>query len=433
MKSIVMSLMLVCAGTGLFAQKLEKAKILLERGKITEAIAEADKVLSTDKHKNSAEAYYVKAKAYSTLGADSTKLASDPGAKDSSLAAFKKYIELEANVKDSAKRYTHLALDNRLPITDLYANYSKEAASYYNSNNFNDALKGFKGSLEVFDILSKLGWTNGVVLDTISVLYAGISAEKANNQDIAAVYYGKIADAKAKAQGYESLYKWLADYHNTKGDPKTAVKYTTLGKEVYPDDPFWNTFELSLLGGNKASSDELFAKYDEVLKQDPSNHTIWYNYAAEVYNTAYNEDTTKRPANVDEYLAKASEKIQKSIEVKDDYPNSHYLKGIIYTAKADQVDKKNKTIRPPKGGKLTAEELKKKEDLRNDMKVIIDTAIAEFLVVDKLLGGQGKLKMEEKQMLKDTYDRLIIFYEQRKDDDKAIAFTDKFNNVDKVH
>ncbi len=41
--------------------------------------------------------------------------------------------------------------------------------------------------------------------------------------------------------------------------------------------------------------------------------------------------------------------------------------------------------------------------------------------------------MEEKQMLKDTYDRLIIFYEQRKDDAKATAYTDKFNNVDKVH
>lgn len=432
MKSIVMLLMLVLAGTGLFAQRLEKAKILIERGKITDAIAEADKVLSNEKHKNNSEAYYVKAKAYGMLGADSTQQSAHPGAKDSSLAAFRKYLELEGNVKDTTKRFMHLMLDNRLPITDLYANYSKEAASYYNSNNFNDALKSFQGSLEVFDLLAAQGWTNNVALDTISVLYAGISAEKANKQDTAAMYYKQIADAKAKAQGFESIYKWLADYYNTKGDTKTATKYTALGKEVYPDDPFWNTFELSILG-EKGGSEELFNKYDEVLKQDPSNHAIWYNYAAEVYNTAYNEDTTKRPANIDEYLAKAAEKIDKSIEIKSDYPNSRYLKGIIYTAKADQVDKKNKTIRPPKNGKLSAEELKKKEDLRKEMAGLIDVAIAEFMVVDDLLGGQGKLKMEEKQMLKDTYDRLIIFYEQRKDDDKATAYTDKFNNVDKVH
>ncbi len=432
MKSIVLSLMLVVAGTGLFAQRLEKAKDLLERKKIPEAIVEVDKVLANEKNKNSSEAYYVKGKIYSTIAADSTKTSTDPDAKDSAFAALKKYVELENAIKDSTKRFLALTLDNRKPITDLYAAYSKEAASYYNAGNYNDALKGFKGSLDVFDLLSKQGWTSNILLDTISVLYAGISAEKANKVDTAAYYYSQIADAKAQAQGYESIYKWLADYYKNKGDNQTAGKYTALGKEVYPDDPFWNTFELSMIG-EKGSPEELFAKYEEVLKQDASNHAIWYNYAAEIYNTAYNEDTTKRPANVDEYLDKATDKIQKSIDIKGDYPNSHYLKGIIFTAKADQVDKKNKTIRPPKGGRLTPEELKKKEDLRNKMKGIIDLAIVEFEKVDQLLGGEGKLKMEEKQMLKDTYDRLIIFYEQRKDDANATAYTDKFNNVDKVH
>ncbi len=64
MKSIVLSLMLVAAGTGLFAQKLEKAKDLLERKKIPEAIAEVDKVLAQEKNKNNAEAYYVRGKIY---------------------------------------------------------------------------------------------------------------------------------------------------------------------------------------------------------------------------------------------------------------------------------------------------------------------------------------------------------------------------------
>ncbi len=94
-----------------------------------------------------------------------------------------------------------LTLDNRKPITDLHAGYSKEAASFYNAGNYNDALKGLKGSLDVFDLLAKQGWTNNITLDTISVLYAGISAEKANKLDTAAYYYGQIANAKAKAYG----------------------------------------------------------------------------------------------------------------------------------------------------------------------------------------------------------------------------------------
>jgi hypothetical protein len=44
-------------------------------------------------------------------------------------------------------------------------------------------------------MLAKEGWTNGIVLDTISVLYAGISAEKANKLDTAAKYYAMIARA----------------------------------------------------------------------------------------------------------------------------------------------------------------------------------------------------------------------------------------------
>lgn len=424
--------MLVVAGTGLFAQKLEKAKDLLERKKIPEALVEVDKVLANEKGRNSSEAYYVKGKIYSTIALDSTKKSTNPGAKDSAFVALKKYVELEGLIKDSAKRYLMLTLDNRKPITDLYEGYSKEAASYYNAGNFNDALKGFKGSLDVFELLAKHGWTNNIAIDTVSVLYAGISAEKASKLDTAAHYYGIIAEAKAKAKGYESIYQWLADYYKTRNDLENASKYIALGKEVYPEDPFWNTFELSMIG-EKGSSDQLFAKYDEVLKQDSSNHAIWYNYAAQIYNTAYNEDTAKRPADVDEYLSKASEKIQKSIDIKQDYANSRYLKGIILTAKADQVDKKNKTIRPAKGEKLKAEELKQKEELRANMKTIIDSAIIEFEQVDQLLGKEGKLKMEDKQMLKDAYDRLIIFYEQRKDDAKAAIYTDKFNNVDKLH
>ncbi len=125
-------------------------------------------------------------------------------------------MELERGIKDSTKRFLLLTLDNRRPLTDLYSAFSKEAASFYNAGNYNDALAGFQGSLEVFDLLSREGWTGAVKLDTISVLYAGISAEKANKLDTAAMYYGKIAEVRAKSEGYESIYKWLANYYKEK-------------------------------------------------------------------------------------------------------------------------------------------------------------------------------------------------------------------------
>ena len=41
--------------------------------------------------------------------------------------------------------------------------------------------------------------------------------------------------------------------------------------------------------------------------------------------------------------------------------------------------------------------------------------------------------MQEKQALKDAYDLMITIYETKNVKDKATAYTDKFNNVDKVH
>lgn len=62
-----------------------------------------------------------------------------------------------------------------------------------------------------------------------------------------------------------------------------------------------------------------------------------------------------------------------------------------------------------------------------------DEAIVYFEKVDKTLGSQGKLKMEDKQFLKEAYDLMITIYEQRQDKDKIDTYTDKFNNVEKKH
>ena len=198
MKSLFLTLMLAGTGFGLFAQKLDKAKDLLGKKKYVEAKTEVDNFLAIEKNQASAEAWYTKSKIYGAIGMDSTMKATDPNAKGTAVEAIKKYLSLESTIKDSAKRYLMLTLDNRRPLTDLYSGYSKDAAAYYNSGNFNDALKGFQGSLDVFDILAKNNWANGIVLDTVSVLYAGISAEKASKLDTAAFYYAKIAEAKAK-------------------------------------------------------------------------------------------------------------------------------------------------------------------------------------------------------------------------------------------
>lgn len=432
MKSLILAVLIAFTSLAVLAQKVDKAKDLLKNNKLPEARTEIENFLAVEKNKNNSEGWYTKAKVYTAIAKDSNLKSTVPDSREIAFDALKKYIELENNVKEKEKKQLALTMDNRQPFVDLYTGYSKDGASFYNANNYNDALTNFKKTLDVFDYMSAQGWTNNVKLDTTTTLYAGISAEKANKLDEAATYYGKIAESKATGDGFIEIYKWLSDHYKQKGDVTNSQKFVDLGKEVYPTDAFWSGFEIDMLR-EKGTKEQLFAKYEEIISKYPDNHLFLFNYAVELYTTGYNTDMAKRPANSKELIQKAIEMNSKAIALKPDYANAQMLMGQILFNQAADYATENKAIRPPQGGKLKPEELKKKEELRNMVNKKYDEAIPYFEKVDALLGNQGKLKMEEKGYLKDSYDLLITIYEHKGLQDKATAYTEKFNNVDKKH
>lgn len=432
MKSLILVVLLAFTGLGVFAQKLDKAKDLFKANKFAEAKTEIDNFLAIEKNQKNSEAWYVKAKVYNAIAADANLKSTLPTAREASFDALKKYVELESTIKEKEKRQMSLTMDNRQPFVDLYSGYSKDGASFYNANNYNDALTNFKNTLTIFDYMAQQGWTNNVTLDTTTTLYAGISAEKANKMDEAALYYGKIAESKATGEGFIEIYKWLSDHYKQKGDIEKSQKFVDLGKAVYPTDAFWSGFELDMLR-EKGTKEQLFSKYEEIIGKYPDNHLFVFNYAVELYTVGYNPDITKRPANSKDLIQKATDMAGKSLSLKPDYANAHMLMGQILYNQAADIANENKAIRPPQGGKLKPEELKKKEDLRQQVNKLYDQAIPHFEKVDELLGSQGKLKMEEKGYLKDSYDLLISIYETKGNQDKASVYTEKFNNVDKKH
>lgn len=430
MKRILLTVLLAVSVVGLFAQKIDKAKSLLEKKKFADAKTEIDNFLAVEKNAGNSEAWYTKSKIYLAINADSSIKSTVPDAREVAFTSVKKYLELEST-KDSAKRNTLLTMDGNKPLVDIYSGYSKDGASFYNAGNFNDALTNFKNSLDVFDIMSQRNMIQ-VKLDTTTTLYAGISAEKANKPEEAAKYYSKIAESKAKAEGFVEIYKWLADHYRQKNDMANATKFAGLGREVYPQESFWSGFELDM-AREKGTKEELFAKYEQVIKENPDNHLFYFNYGVELYQAGYNQDSSKRPANSAELIKRATEQIQKSIEKKADYANSQMLMGQVLYNQGVDVNNKNKAIRPPQGGKLKPEQLKQKEELRGEMNKKFDESLVYFTKVDQLLGSQGKLKVDDKAILKDAYDLTITIYEQKQNADKVTEYTTKFNDVDKKH
>jgi hypothetical protein len=86
----------------------------------------------------------------------------------------------------------------------------------------------------------------------------------------------------------------------------------------------------------------------------------------------------------------------------------------------------------PKGN-TNAAELKQRQDYRAQSAKKFDEAIPYLEKVEQLLGSQPKLKKADKVALRDSYDMLVTIYESKKDQAKIAYWTDKYNNVDKVH
>lgn len=460
MKKAFLIVLLAISALYAGAQKLDKAKDLLSKKDLNGAKNEIEGVLTNDKTKNNSEAWYVKSKIYMAISKDSSLKTTVPDARNTSFEALNTYLAMEkANVKDSAKRDVAILMDNNAVLADLYLGYNHDAAAYFNANNFNDALTNFQKSLEVFEILRDRKITP-VQFDTTSTLYAGVAAEKAKKPDQAAIYYGKIAERKIKSEGFIDIYKWLANYYQEKNDLATSSKFIQLGADVYPDDPFWSAYELDMIR-EKGSKDDLFKKYEEIVAKDPDNHVFLFNYAVELYQVGYNDTVAKRPANSKELISKSAQLLDKVIQLKPEYAPAQLLRGQIIYAEGLDIDKVNKAIRPAAGAKLKPEELKQKEDLRKAMAAKFDEAVPYFAKVDDLLTPKGKLKSEEKSSLKNSLDFLITIYEQKvtaleqqkrkaetaknaaelkridaelKDvQAKTSDYTDKYNNVDKVH
>jgi hypothetical protein len=423
MKRIFLGLLLAGAFSGLSAQSIDKAKELLKANNLTDAKTEIDNVLLVEKNKKNADAWYTKVKIYNAIAANDKLSPTVPDAYAQSFEALKKYIELDD------KKLISLIMDQYKPVNEIYQGSFQQGANYYNAQKYPEALAEFKGALATMKYMNQKGWVKQN-MDTTSTLYAGISAEKANNRDEAAVYYSQIADSgitKINNNSMIEIYKWLADYYARKGDSVKANKYLDLGQKYFPADAFWADMHLENVRktGNK---DSLFAEYEKVTKLFPDSALFFFNYGLELYQYASDTSTGKRPDNYQELTKRAQENLQKCLQLTPDYPQASLVMGQISYNDGVELQQQVKTIHGSK-----PEDTKKRVDLRQAALKKFDEAIPYFEKVDQDLGGKGKLKHADKTALKHSYDLLITIYEQKNNKDKSAIYTDKYNNVDKVH
>jgi hypothetical protein len=423
MKRMLFSLLMAVVCTGLFAQSVDKAKELLKANKLIEAKEEIDKTLLIEKNQKNAEAWYTKVKIYNAIAANDQLKSQYPDALVQSLDALKKYTQYDD------KKLILLAADGYKPVNEIYQGLFQVGAANYNAQKWNDALIDFSSAISAINFMYKQGWIKQS-MDSTSLLYAGISAEKADKRDEALIYYKTIADSgitKIGGNDMAEIYKWLADYYTRKGDRAMAAKYTALGKSKYPNDIFYDELQLDVLR-KYGPKDSLFAKYEEINKEHPDSSIYFFNYGLELYQYASDTSSGKRVTNSDELIKKAQEKLIASLKINPNYPQANLVMGQIAYNEGVEFQ----VLGKPKGN-TNAAELKQRQDYRAQSVAKFNEAIPYLEKVDQVLGSQAKLKKADKVALRDSYDMLVTIYESKKDTAKIAYWTDKYNNVDKVH
>jgi tetratricopeptide (TPR) repeat protein len=423
MRRLFLTGFLALAGMGLFAQSVDKAKDLLKANKIADAKTQIDGALAVEKNQKSPDAWYYKLKIYNAIAAGPLA-AQYPDARQQAFDALKKYVEVDD------KKLLLLQIDGYKPVNEIYQGFFQIGANDYNAAKYDSALTNFNGAIETSSFMNSKGWTT-LKLDTTSTLYAGISAEKAGKKDTAAIYYGRLADAKIDKINNSNMidiYKWLVDYYNnTKKDEAMTQKYLGIAEKIFPDDLFWPSTRLEILRA-KGNKDSLFVEYDTIVAHFPKNYLFFFNFGLELYQYASDTSSGQRPANADTLIAKAQVMLKSCLALQPDYPQAALVMGQISYNQGVDLQAQTKKI-PGKG----PDDIKKRADLRIAAGKKFDEAIPYFEKVDQDLGSKGKLKMEEKSALKDAYDLLITIYETKNVKEKADAYTTKYNNVDKDH
>jgi tetratricopeptide (TPR) repeat protein len=417
LKQLLLTVLLFSLGYEVFGQTPYNAEAAYNEGNFMRAKTEIDAWLAEGDNDKNEEGWYLKAKIYNSIADDVSLRMKVPGARMEAFRALEKYVEIAEG------DLTALVADGYKPINDIYTGFYQEAANSFNEQEYETALEGFSNAVIVSRFMNDQSWIT-MALDTNSVLYAGVSAEKLGRMSEAVNYYGMLAEHKVTGEGFGEIYKWVANYYFEAKDLASAEKYLAIGKEVYPLDPFWASLEIDMARetGDKTA---LYNKYEEVIRGEPANSLYRYNYAVELYQEGYKTDLGSRPANSEDLIRKAQLQIKEAVRLNPDYVAAQLFTGQIAYNQAVDLLNDAKAITGTMPAETTKKQALKQEALKK-----FEEALPYFKTVEKLINEKGDNSPDEKSYLKEAYELMVVIYDQKDMEAEAKAYEQKVSELE---
>ena len=286
-KSILIYLLFTVISTGIMAQSIDDIKDLVGKNQWDKAKEAVDKHLANEKNSKKGDGWYWKAVIYNSISRDENLSKLNPDARMEAFNAYKKYLELDSKM-------TMGLLSQHAALFDVCFGYLEEASKAFNNKEYEQSLNQFKNAEKVEDFIVSKGFTYGEfgfpAFDTQLYLNIAASATQAKKEDLALEYYMKIADKKIVDKGFDEIYRYIVDRLIRKGDKTKTAKYIGIGRERYPNDPFWCEAPLIEAGEDHK---KMFVIYEILIKDSIcGNYQMRYNYAVDLFNYCYAGDST---------------------------------------------------------------------------------------------------------------------------------------------
>ncbi len=389
MKKLLCLTMLVAGFVSINAQSLEDVKKLVDKGDWAGSKKLIDGFLSNEKNAAKPDGWFYKGVIYNECAKKEETKVLCTDCRAEAFEAFKKY-----QVMDSKNIY--MGIENNVRLFDLYNGFFDVAAKAFGSKEYDAAYNNFKNAGLVEDYIKSKGFEyNGFkfsTIDTSLVQNTGLAARLSNKPKEAVESYMKLIDIKMAGPDNLEMYQYVAEYYVKQKDMAGLNAFLVKAKAIYPNEEYWTELELEQV--DKSDKKALFAKYDEIVANNPGKYTLAYNYSVELFNYLYVGDT--RPADFDAIKPKLDEMIGKALAIKNTADANLLMARHLYNDVYDMQD----AVKKVKGTK--PEDAKKRVAMKAEINKKADECIKYADAACKLFAALPKLKPIEKANYKNA-------------------------------
>jgi tetratricopeptide (TPR) repeat protein len=263
MKKISLFLFLLLTVSVAFAQKdktptpkIEKSKILLDKGEVVEAKQIIDDAIVHEKTIDKVKTWYYRGLIYEAIynSEDQTIQDLSDDAFGEATNAYLKVKELE----NETGTYFIFA-DQR--ITALYSAAFNAAAEAYQSGDY-------EGAIEYFSMVKMI-----LPNDTAAWQFSGYAAQQLENNELALENFNYLADhGMADVNVHRNI---IYMYRSILNDTTAALEAAERARTQFPDDHDLKQDEITLLIMTH-QIDEAKQKLTTAIENDPDNHLLYY-------------------------------------------------------------------------------------------------------------------------------------------------------------